>query len=330
MSAGGGYDVAWKDRPGLFTQSGAPTATATTSPISPAASSRATARRWRTSRPSSTRTSTATAPSGPLRHRPPTTIIEPTASTTLRPVRQRLLPQSCRAAAPSRAGAEVQRCAGDSRQWAGLGADRRRAVGQRRLRRRLENTATGLFHIWSTDSNGNYITNLASGCHGQQLDAGELRDHLRSGPQRRRHHRAPSTPPTANDHRSSRRRPPCFSPATTTSSIPSRAAPPHRPGAEVSMALLSPSAVGRLGTGWRRACRRRRLRRRLLQWCHRALQHLEHRQQRQLHHQSRQRYHGQQLDAGELRDHLRSGPQRRWHHWASAASAAKPRSKLTA
>ena len=44
--------------------------------------------------------------------------------------------------------------------------------------------------VWSTDSNGNYLSNLIADRAGEQHRAGIARDHLPPGPQWRRHHRA--------------------------------------------------------------------------------------------------------------------------------------------
>ena len=52
-----------------------------------------------------------------------------------------------------------------------------------------KNTATGQYTVWSTDSNGNYLSNLIGAGFGQQHRAGIAGDHLQPGPQRRWHDR---------------------------------------------------------------------------------------------------------------------------------------------
>ncbi len=61
------------------------------------------------------------------------------------------------------------------------------------------NASTGLFNIWSTDSNGNYITNLASGISATSTTLENFETIFQQGPQRRRHHRTAATSAANHD-----------------------------------------------------------------------------------------------------------------------------------
>ena len=50
-----------------------------------------------------------------------------------------------------------------------------------------KNASTGQYSAWSTDSNGNYLSNLIGSRGGEQRRVGSAGDHLQPGPQRRRH-----------------------------------------------------------------------------------------------------------------------------------------------
>ena len=52
-----------------------------------------------------------------------------------------------------------------------------------------ENASTGQYTVWSTNSNGNYLSNLITRRGGKQHRAGIAGEHLPPGPQWRRHHR---------------------------------------------------------------------------------------------------------------------------------------------
>ena len=89
------------------------------------------------------------------------------------------------------------------------------------------NASLGQFNIWSTDSSGHYITNLASGISGtsstlenyETIFQQDLNGDGAIGP---------PAAAAANHDRSPRRDRPASVWAPTTSSIPSRAAPPSR------------------------------------------------------------------------------------------------------
>ena len=49
--------------------------------------------------------------------------------------------------------------------------------------------SSGLYTVWSTDSNGNYLSNLIGAVAGNNSALEIARDHLQPGPQRRWHHR---------------------------------------------------------------------------------------------------------------------------------------------
>ena len=169
------------------------------------------------------------------------------------------------------------------------------------------NASTGLFNIWSTDNNGNYITNLASGISGtsstlenfETVFHQDLNGDGTMGP-------PPPPPPTTIE---------AHGVTALLQSGSDYFLNPVSSGTAITGPELfysgTPVTAGEcdwLGAGRRRA-HLKRIRCRLLQRLHWALQHLEHRQQWQLHHQSRQWHCGHQFDAGELRDDLRPGPQ---------------------
>ncbi len=130
-------------------------------PVEPDRRSRqATAPRWRPSRPPSIRTSTATAPSA-LRHQ---AVIQTDGTRRLIGGRQQLLPQPHRRR--HRTGVALRRLGGDGRRIWHLDADRRGAGGGGGYDVAWHDPSSGLYTVWSTDSNGNYLSNLVGAVAG--------------------------------------------------------------------------------------------------------------------------------------------------------------------
>ena len=153
--------------------------------------------------------------------------------------------------------------------------------------------------------------------HGRKCHAGELRDHLRPGPQRRWHDRHYQSGDP--DHRSTTltlvaHTPTLFTtmPRYRTDTGPGGSAVTAGEFAGWTAIAAVQVAGGGYDVAWKNTSADQ-----YTVW--------STRRQRQPDRQYRRRHrHGRKRHAGELRDHLRSGPQRRWHDRAAANFAARP------